>query len=262
MQKIKLYQLDAFSDKVFSGNPAAVCLMDKWPERNIMQDIAAENNLSETAFVIQKNNKYEIRWFTPAVEVDLCGHATLAASFVLFNETGNPDNEISFQTQKMGVLKTFRREEMYFLNFPSDTPTPYPDIEEISQCLHLRPLEVFKGRSDIMAVLKSENEVRDLVPDLSKISLLKARGLMVTAQATQADFVSRFFAPQSGIIEDPVTGSAHTTLIPYWAKVLNKNNLFASQLSKRGGALQCVFSGDRCLIGGNVTLYLKGEIYV
>ncbi len=257
-----MYQLDAFTGKVFSGNQAAVCLLEEWPEPGLMQNIAAENNLAETAFVLLQNNVFEIRWFTPTTEVDLCGHATLAAAYVLFHEWGYAGDEILFQTQTMGILKVSRQGEMYFLDFPTDSLTNYKNIGDIEECIHVQPLEVYKGRSDIMAVLRSEDEVKKAVPDFAKISALPSRGLIITSAGNKADFVSRFFAPQSGIPEDPVTGSAHTTLIPYWAEKLQKKELSARQLSARGGALQCVFSSNRCLIGGRVVLFLKGEIYI
>lgn len=262
MKKIKIYQVDAFTDRLFSGNPAAVCISDKWLAADLMQAIANENNLAETAFVVPNNNDFEIRWFTPTTEVDLCGHATLAAAFVLFDILNYPDSEIRFHSVKSGLLTVSKRAEMLFLDFPADTLELVNEELKttIEKCIGLKPIELFKGKTDYMAIIDSEYHLTNIRVDLSEIAKLNARGLIVTAKGDTVDFVSRFFAPQSGINEDPVTGSAHTSLIPIWAEKLGKKQLTAKQLSDRGGELFCTFNNERCLIGGKAKLYLTGEI--
>ncbi|MBL7906617.1 MAG: PhzF family phenazine biosynthesis protein [Bacteroidales bacterium] len=262
MKKISMYQVDAFADRLFSGNPAAVCLLDQWLDDETMQRIAAENNLAETAFVKKAQDHFEIRWFTPAVEVDLCGHATLAAAYVLFECLGNPEPEISFISVRSGMLKVSKLKDMLFLDFPADTIRKTDSVHQIEKCIGTKPSEVFKGKTDFIAVLENESEVQNLVPDYYEISKLEARGLIVTAAGDKVDFVSRFFAPQCGIDEDPVTGSAHTSLIPLWSEKLGKKEMMARQLSKRGGTIYCSENGDRCLIGGKAQLYLSGEIFI
>jgi len=262
MEKIKMYQVDAFTDKLFSGNPAAVCLPEKWINDDLMQSIAAENNLAETAFIVPDGKDYEIRWFTPTTEVDLCGHATLASAFVLFDVLHYPDSIIRFHSAKSGLLSVSKNEGMLFLDFPTDVLELAKEVEKIAveNSLGIKVAELYKGRTDYLAVIDSEEYLINLQPDFTKISLLKARGLIVAARGNTVDFVSRFFAPQSGINEDPVTGSAHTTLLPYWSKKLDKNKLIARQLSKRGGQLFCEYKNERCSIGGKARLYLTGEI--
>jgi PhzF family phenazine biosynthesis protein len=261
MQRLKIYQIDAFTDKLFSGNPAAVCILDKWLCDDLMQSIGNENNLAETAFVVPNGKDFEIRWFTPTIEVDLCGHATLAAGFVLFNLLDYPDSHIRFHSSRSGLLMVSKREEMLFLDFPTDTLELISGKQTvIENCIGIKPIELYKGKTDYIAVIDSESSLQNLRPDLKKISKLKARGLIVTAKGDNVDFVSRFFAPQSGINEDPVTGSSHTSLLPLWSKKLRKSNLIANQLSKRGGQLFCEFKNDRCLIGGKARLYLIGDI--
>jgi len=260
LKGIPIYQVDAFTNRLFSGNPAAVCILDHWLPDDVMQAIGAENNLAETAFVVSRGNDYEIRWFTPAVEVDLCGHATLASAIVIFNILGYKGKEIIFHSTNSGVLKVFRHDGVLFLDFPSDSLVPYMDLEIISRSIGVQPLEVYKGKSDILAVLKSEDEVRSLEPDFTRIALLPGRGLIVTAPGREVDFVSRFFAPQSGIPEDPVTGSAHTSLIPLWYEKSGKVEMRARQLSKRGGELICIYKGKRCWIGGNAVLFFQGSL--
>lgn len=261
MQKITLFQIDAFTDKLFSGNPAAVCILDSWLNDDIMQSIAFENNLAETAFIVSKGDDFGIRWLTPTTEVDLCGHATLASAFVLFNQLAYPDNLIRFYSPRSGLLTVTKMEEMLYLDFPTDTIELIIGNDQlIENCIGIKPIEVYKGKTDYMAVIDGENSLKNLQHDLNEISKLDARGLIVTSKGDHVDFVSRFFAPQSGIDEDPVTGSAHTSLIPLWAKKLDKNNLIANQLSERGGQLICEFKNDRCLIGGKAKLYLTGEI--
>jgi PhzF family phenazine biosynthesis protein len=263
MKKIPIYQVDAFTDRLFSGNPAAVCILESWPPAEWMQQVAAENNLAETAFVVPRGEDYEIRWFTPAVEVDLCGHATLASAFVLFNPLNYPGNIIRFHSKNSGVLPVEKRAELLILDFPADNLKPVADHDlflKLEQFLGTRPVELLRGKSDILAVMGNEKAILMLQPDFEAISKLDARGLIVTARGEQTDFVSRFFAPQVGVNEDPVTGSAHTSLIPYWSGRLGKNQLTARQLSKRGGDLVCEHRGTRCLIGGKAQLYLTGEI--
>lgn len=261
MKRIKIYQVDAFTDKLFSGNPAAVCILDTWLPDDQMQSIANENNLAETAFVVPKDNYFEIRWFTPTVEVDLCGHATLASAFVLFNLLGYPDPVIRFHSPRSGELRVSKNDTMMYLDFPTDTLEMESDKQSIMEaCIGITPLEVYKGKTDYIAVIDSERSLRDLKFNLREINKLNARGLIVTAKGDDVDFVSRFFGPQSGIDEDPVTGSAHTSLTPLWAKKLGKNNFIAHQISKRGGQLICEFQNERCMIGGEARLYLTGEI--
>ncbi len=262
MKKLTLFQVDAFTDELFKGNSAAVCPLTKWLPAELLQKIASENNLAETAFIAPSNNGYDIRWFTPTVEVDLCGHATLASAYVLFNYLNYNSNTINFFSSHSGELKVTRKKDILYLDFPTDTFEKTLNDFEIEQCIGIPPLEVYKGKWDYMAVFENEKQITSLLPDYNKISLLKARGLIVTAKGKDVDFVSRFFAPQSGINEDPVTGSTHTTLIPYWSKKLRKTELKALQLSKRGGKLDCIYQGNRCLIGGNAKLYLSGEIEI
>jgi len=262
MKKIKIYQVDAFADKLFSGNPAAVCILEDWISEELMQSVSAENNLAETAFVVPNGDRYDIRWFTPTIEVDLCGHATLAAGYVLLTQFQPEKREISFYSFRSGELKVFQSGYYYFLDFPTDTLTVVDDMEQVSGSVNCRTIELYKGKSDYMAVVAGEDELRTLSPDMSLISGLNCRGLIVTAPGKSVDFVSRFFAPQSGIDEDPVTGSAHTSLIPLWAEKLGKNEMIAKQLSKRGGQLRCIYKGDRCWIGGQLKLYLTGDIFL
>jgi len=262
MNTIKMFQVDAFTDRLFSGNPAAVCILDKWPDDELMQAIAAENNLAETAFLVAKNESFQIRWFTPTVEVDLCGHATLASAYVLFNCLGHAEAEVNFFSPRSGDLRVSQQKDILFLDFPTDRLKVTDDHEQITRCIKGRPKEVYKGKTDYIAVIESEQAVRQLQPDLAEIAKLPARGLIVTAKGEQVDFVSRFFAPQSGIDEDPATGSAHTSLIPLWSDRLSKKEMTASQLSKRGGSFICRHNGERCLIGGSARLFLKGEISI
>ncbi len=262
MKKIKIYQIDAFSDRLFSGNPAAVCILDKWIDDDLMQAIGNENNLAETAFVVPKDKDFEIRWFTPTTEVDLCGHATLAAAFVLFDLFNYPDANVRFHSKKNGLLTVSKKEGMLFLDFPTDTLDLADESlkDTIEKCIGVKPTELFKGKTDYIAIVDSEKTLRDIRIELAEISRLNARGLIVTAQGDSTDFVSRFFAPQSGINEDPVTGSAHTSLTPIWSKKLLRKQLTAKQLSNRGGQLYCEYKNERCLIGGRAKLYMTGEI--
>jgi len=259
--KYKIYQIDAFTDKTFGGNPAAVCPLDKWLSDDMLQKIAMENNLAETAFYVKLNNQYHIRWFTPKVEVDLCGHATLAAAYVLFNYENYTENRIDFYSDKSGNLTVTKQNEYLTLNFPKDIFQSIEISANLKKGFDISPLEVFKGKTDYLFVFETENQIRNIKPNLTNIAALGGRGVIITAKGETVDFVSRFFAPQSGIDEDPVTGSAHTTLIPFWSKKLNKTKLTALQLSERKGYLQCELLDKRVEISGQAKLYLIGEIY-
>ncbi|MFP4561844.1 MAG: PhzF family phenazine biosynthesis protein [Spirochaetia bacterium] len=262
--KIPLYQVDAFTSRLFAGNPAAVVFPEEEMAEATMQAIAAENNLAETAFVGKEEEKFSIRWFTPTMEVDLCGHATLASGHVLFRHR-NFSGDIIVFSSKSGELRVRREENFLVLDFPADTLDRVERGEAadlVTAALGTGPKELYRGRDDFMAILPSEGDVLSLVPDLTAVASLPSRGLIVTAPGKKADFVSRYFAPQSGIPEDPVTGSAHTTLTPYWADRLGKNTLRALQVSPRGGELACGFLGDRVEIAGNAVTYLIGEIEV
>lgn len=259
--KLKIYQVDAFAEKVFSGNPAAIIPLNEWLSEELMQQIAAENNLSETAFYVIKEQRVEIRWFTPATEVDLCGHATLAAAFVLKNQEGFQGSAIPFYSHRSGDLPVTVNADSFTLNFPADVIQQVAMTDELLSVATAAPIKAYKGKTDFMLVFENEHEIQNMVPDLSAISKLDARGLIVTARGNSVDFVSRFFGPQCGVNEDPVTGSAHTTLTPYWAAVLGKNTLEAVQMSSRSGKLVCELKGDRVEITGKAVLYMKGEIY-
>jgi PhzF family phenazine biosynthesis protein len=259
--KQKIYQVDAFAHKVFAGNPAAVCPLEQWLPNELLQNIAAENNLAETAFYVYKNNQYELRWFTPATEVDLCGHATLAAAFVLFNYENYKGNTIEFFSPRSGILTVTKNHDLLTLNFPTDVFKEVELSQDILNCFNLKPKFAYKGKTDYMLVFNNENEIEKVQPHFGEIEKLNARGIIITAQGNEVDFVSRFFAPQAGVKEDPVTGSAHTTLTPYWAAILNKTEMGAIQLSKRKGHLQLKHLGDRVEISGKAKLYLVGEIF-
>lgn len=260
--KQRIYQVDAFTDKVFSGNPAAVCPLNEWLSDDMMQKIAMENNLAETAFVVKAGDLYHIRWFTPAVEVDLCGHATLAAAFVIFNYENHKGDTIHLYSPRSGNLSVAKQGEFLTLNFPTDIFQPVSLSEELTDGFNLTPRLAFKGKTDYLLVFDNEEQIKNIVPKLDSISKINARGIIVTAKGNDVDFVSRFFAPQSGVNEDPVTGSAHTTLIPYWANILGKKELTAIQLSERKGYLKCRLQDDRVEISGQAKLYLIGDIYI
>ncbi|RFS24730.1 PhzF family phenazine biosynthesis protein [Chitinophaga silvatica] len=257
----KIYQVDAFADKIFKGNPAAVCPLPNWLDDNIMQKIAKENNLAETAFYIKKGNRYEIRWFTPEVEVDLCGHATLASAYVLFHLEGHDSNQINFYSPRSGELPVTKHGEIIMLNFPADTLEEITTPPELLAAFEVKPIAAFKGKTDIMLIFDKEEDIKKMKPSLEEIKKLPVRGVIITARGTNTDFVSRFFGPAVGVDEDPVTGSAHTSLVPYWAKQLHKESFTAIQLSERTGVLTCKLLGDRVEIGGQAKLYLRGEIY-
>ncbi len=258
--KIPVYQIDAFTNKLFGGNPAAVCPLESWLDDETLLNIAAENNLSETAFFVKEENGFHLRWFTPAVEVDLCGHATLAAAFVLFHELRYHGNSVEFRSQS-GMLSVTREGERLSLDFPSRKPAVCSVPDSLLKGLGGKPSEILKSR-DYFVVYTSEEEVKDLKPDFSLLEEVDALGVIVTAKGDHSDFVSRFFAPAAGIPEDPVTGSSHCSLIPYWAEKLNRKKLHAFQISKRGGELFCEHSGERVRIAGNAVKYLEGSIEI
>lgn len=258
---IPIYQIDAFSDQVFKGNPAAVCILNYWLTDSLMQNIAAENNLAETAFVVGDKTGFRIRWFTPTVEVDLCGHATLAAAHVIFHHLNFQGLAIEFQS-KSGVLIVTSIGNRLTLDFPIDIIEPVTNFEELTIAMGQSPKLLFRGKSDYLLVYKSQKDIENLQPDFRLLKLIKARGIIVTAPGNDVDFVSRFFAPQSGIDEDPVTGSAHTTLAAYWAQFLRKDYLIANQLSVRGGQLICNLNGSRVQITGSCSTFMIGEIFL
>jgi PhzF family phenazine biosynthesis protein len=263
--RIPLYQIDAFADGPFTGNPAAVCPLDAWLPDAVMQAVAAENNLSETAFFVPegaKGDDYRLRWFTPTTEVDLCGHATLASAFVVFGWLAPWRHSVTFHTEKAGPLTVARDGDLLALDFPSRPPEPCAMSEALVAALGKRPSALFAAR-DYLAVFDSADDVAALAPDFAAVASLDKFAVIVTAPGHGGvDFVSRFFAPARGVDEDPVTGSAHCTLIPYWAERLGKSRLAARQLSRRGGALSCVLRGDRVTIAGRAALYMTGTIVI
>ena len=256
-----IYQVDAFTVGPFSGNPAAVCPLDAWLDDATMQSIAAENNLSETAFIVAREQVYDLRWFTPAVEVDLCGHATLAAGYVVLNHLQPDLDSVAFETIS-GKLTVTREGELLSMDFPARSPTPGVVWEALSEALGEAPSEVLLSR-DILAVYDDEASVRSLSPDQAKLlAIEEGLGVIATAKGGAVDFVSRFFVPKAGIAEDPVTGSAHCTLVPFWAERLGQSKLVAHQVSPRGGELHCEHRGDRVIISGQCTLFLTGSIHL
>ena len=257
--KLTVYHVDAFSDRLFGGNPAAVVVTKEPLDDTLMQSVAAENNLSETAFVHTDGEAYRIRWFTPTVEVDLCGHATLAAAHVCFVHLAYAPGRITFDSRS-GLLHVRKSGGLLWLDLPADTIESVPSDPLVTEALGLKPLELYRGRDDYMALFADETGVASLKPDMARLAQLPARGIIVTSHGSQSDFVSRFFAPQSGIPEDPVTGSAHTTLAPYWSKRLHREELTARQLSARGGELICRSLGERVEIGGKAVTYMVGEL--
>ena len=257
----KIYQVDAFTDQLFGGNPAAIVPLTEWIDEKLMQQVAAENNLSETAFYVKKEDLFEIRWFTPAAEVNLCGHATLGSAFVIFNCEGFEGNEIPFFSPRSGELKVNKNGDWLDLTFPADKVEQVDITPDLESCFDKKPKKAFKGKTDYMLVFETEEEVQEIKPNFERISKY-ARGIIVTAKGNSVDFVSRFFAPQVGVNEDPVTGSAHTTLIPYWSNELGKKELVAQQLSKRKGYLKCRNLDGKVLISGQGKLYMKGEIFI
>jgi PhzF family phenazine biosynthesis protein len=258
--KLALYQVDAFASSIFAGNPAAVCPLDEWLPDKTMQNIAAENNLSETAFFVRAQDGFDLRWFTPAVEVDLCGHATLASAYVLYEHLGEKSEQLTFTT-KSGKLTVTRKGEFLAMELPTRAPIALEANRELIRALGAEPAAIL-GARDYLVVYDSEQDVHALQPDMAGLMNIDRFAVIATAPGNSCDFVSRFFAPAKGVPEDPVTGSAHCTLVPYWAERLAKTNLHAKQISRRGGELFCEMRGDRVEIAGRCALYLIGSIYV
>lgn len=261
--KFEIYQVDAFTSKVFGGNPAAVVPLESWLPDHTMRHIAAENNLSETAFFVKEGDRYHIRWFTPEVEVNLCGHATLASSHVIFNELKLEDAYIPFHSDRSGKLGVEKHGDKLVLDFPAYPMTEIEQSDELANAVGIIPAKMWESQGN-MVFLRAENEeeVRNLSPDFQSLRQQQYDEVIVTAVGDDCDFASRMFAPRIGIPEDPVTGAIHCSLIPYWADQLGKEKLFARQVSQRGGELYCEHSGDRVKIGGQAVTYLKGEIHV
>ncbi|MFN8208187.1 MAG: PhzF family phenazine biosynthesis protein [Bacteroidales bacterium] len=259
--RLPIYQVDAFTDNLFGGNPAAVVPLTDWLPSGLMQQIARENNLSETAFFIPDGTDFHIRWFTPGTEVALCGHATLATAHVLFYHLKYEGESVHFHSQS-GILRVYRSKNKLVLDFPADAVCGIESDTGLSSALGVSPVKSFRGRDDVLLVFENEEQIKVMQPDFGLLARCDARGVIVTAPGKTADFVSRFFGPRVGINEDPVTGSAHTLLTPYWAKQIGKTELSAVQLSERGGILQCSLRGDRVHIAGNAVSYLVGEIDV
>lgn len=259
---MQIYQVDAFTKELFRGNPAAIVPLQKWLPEDQMQLIAMENNLAETAYIVPEGEDFFIRWFTPTVEVALCGHATLAAAHTLYEQLGYKKDVIRFHTLKSGILEVTKGKEpgSLTLNFPAGAPEQVAPVQLIFDGLGVPAQPLFKGPFDYMVVLENEKQIKALSPDFRKLAGVPSRGIVVTAPGDASDFVSRCFFPQSGIDEDPVTGSAHTMLVPYWAARLKKNRLSAIQLSARQGHLDCELAGDRVLMSGYARTFLKGEI--
>lgn len=259
---IKIYQADAFTDQLFGGNPAAVCPLEEWLPDETMQKIALENNLAETAFFVPDGDDFMLRWFTPELEIDLCGHATLASAHILFTELGFTGEEIRFKTKVAGTLTVSKKEDLYTLDFPSRPPLPCETPAILLEALGgVAPLGIQKSR-DYFVVYEKEEDIINLKPDFFLLGKIDVIGIIVTAPGKEVDFVSRFFAPSCSVPEDPVTGSAHCTLIPFWAKRLGKNSMHAYQLSARKGEIWCENKDDRVLISGKAITYLRGEIRV
>jgi PhzF family phenazine biosynthesis protein len=259
--QLPLFQVDAFTSRLFAGNPAAVVPLDRWLPEDVMQAIALENNLSETAFTVPAGEAFELRWFTPTVEVDLCGHATLAAAWVLLEEQLAAGDEVRFTTRRSGPLVVRRDGQRLALDFPAAPPEPAACTSVLVEALGARPREVHQGQY-LLAVFDGEREIRALRPDQAALAALDALAVSVTASGDEVDFVSRLFAPRAGVPEDPVTGSAHCTLVPYWSARLGRSVLVAHQVSARGGELFCEDRGERVIIAGSVTPYLRGTITI
>jgi PhzF family phenazine biosynthesis protein len=258
--ELPIYQVDAFAKEVFRGNPAAICPLQEWLPDETLQSIAVENNLAETAYFVRTGDRFQLRWFTPGCEVDLCGHATLASAFVLFNYLNQAGESIYFDT-KSGELTVTRSGELLTMDFPSRPPLPIEPEAGLIAAIGGQPIEILAAR-DVVLVYGTEAEVLALNPDMLALSKLDRFGFIATAPGTKSDFVSRFFAPGKGVPEDPVTGSAHSTLIPYWAGKLGKTELLARQVSRRTGELYCKLVGDRVKIAGYATPYLMGTISI
>ena len=257
---VPIYQVDAFASKLFAGNPAAICPLEDWLPDSTMQSIAAENNLAETAFYVVKGGNYHLRWFTPGFEIDLCGHATLATAHVVMELRREVTGRVAFET-KSGELVVTRDGDLYAMDFPARPPLEIPVDAKLAEALGAKPKQIMAAR-DYFCIFESEAEVRALKPDMGKLAALEKFGTIVTAPGTDCDFVSRFFAPAAEVPEDPVTGSAHCTLIPYWAAKLGKTKLFGRQVSARGGELWCEHRGERVTMAGHAVKYLEGTIVV
>jgi PhzF family phenazine biosynthesis protein len=257
---MKYYVVDAFTDQLFKGNPAGVCLLEKWIDEERMQLIAFENNLAETAFLVKKGSEYELRWFTPECEIDLCGHATLASGHIILNVVEPARSEVLFHS-KSGALIVKKSGDMLLMDFPARKPVPTEIPADLDKALGAEILEAHLSR-DLLVVVKNELDVAGLDPNFELLKNFKFFGIIVTAKGISCDFVSRYFAPSVGVPEDPVTGSSHSTLIPFWSERLGKTEMQAKQLSKRGGSLYCRNCGDRVVIGGKAVQYLSGEIIV
>ena len=257
--KIPIFQVDAFTSKIFKGNPAAVCPLKEWLPDQIMQNIAMENNLSETAFFISEDDTFHIRWFTPNTEIDLAGHPTLATAHILFNEYKKNYKSFIFKTKIGDTLNVSINKDLYLMNFPSRPPKIVDDIRDIYDVLGKKPIELLAHR-DLIAVFENQNEISNINPDLEKLKKLDYPSVVITAVGDDSDFVSRNFAPKLGIPEDPVTGSSHCELIPYWSKILDKKDMIALQISERGGKIYCSDNNDRVIIGGEAVTFSRGEI--
>jgi PhzF family phenazine biosynthesis protein len=261
--QLPIYQVDAFTDRLFRGNPAAVVPLKSWLSDDLMQKIAFENNLSETAFFVPTENHFSIRWFTPTVEVNLCGHATLATAFVVFNMLKYKDDTVLFES-KSGILKVKKQGNWLELDFPAQ-PIAIADAPDgLLEGIGRKPLEIYRATDDFVLIYKSQKDIEQISPDFTTLKQVQARGIIVSAKAKskKLDFVSRFFGPNAGVNEDPVTGSAHTKLVPYWSKVLGKTELTAEQISARKGFLKCKLADNRVLMAGKGKLFLKGKIIV
>ncbi len=256
--EIQFYQIDAFTDEIFKGNAAGVCPLEQWVPEDLMSKISSENNLSETAFFVKNGNEFDIRWFTPTTEVDLCGHATLASAHVLYNHLRYDQYKVTFNS-KSGQLTVTKQDDLLQLDFPCQSPSISEIPDFLVDGLGKAPQEVLRS-ADYIVVYPDEDDIFSIKPDFNLLSKIETRGICITAPGKSCDFVSRFFAPRYDIDEDPVTGSAHCQLIPYWSKRLNKIQLTAKQLSKRGGTLYCELNKDRVLISGKAKTYIIGRI--
>jgi len=262
VKTIDIFQVDAFTKSIFKGNPAAVCPVNDWPSDELMQWIATENNVSETAFVLLDSNPLEIRWFSPTVEVDLCGHATLASARILFDEYLRATEKTIIFQYKGGVIRASLAGDLVHLDFPGDEPVSVNDISLLNNVLEYKPDSLFKGKDDYLAVYGNIESVLKAKPNLANLKKLKARGLIISAPGQDTDIVSRCFYPRIGVNEDPVTGSAHTLLTPYWSKRLKKYKLTAHQASTRGGYLECERKEDRVIVGGYTARYSSGKLHL
>ncbi|HLK30385.1 MAG TPA: PhzF family phenazine biosynthesis protein [Puia sp.] len=260
--KQKVYIVNAFAESTFGGNPAGVMILREWLPEDLMQKMAMQHNIAETAFIVEQENDYAIRWFTPAVEVALCGHATLASAHVFYDHLNYQKDKITFHSKSGSLHVSKRSDGKLTLDFPADHAPVTESSPTIEEGLKIKPLEVYKGVSDYMAIFENQKMIENLSPDFKILSQLESRGIIATAKGDGVDFVSRCFFPQSGIDEDPVTGSAHTVMAPYWSKKLGKEKMSAIQLSNRKGYLECEMKGDRVLISGNARTYLEGDVFI